>query len=613
MIAATPKPSPPKPSSPQPAAAPRTELARQAHAMASRMDATPLRSHFDALRVAVLRGARPDEDEVLVAALALMASALRRCCGITPYVVQLHAAVVMARGGVAEMATGEGKTYSVALAAAALATASRGVHVATANDYLAARDCESLTDAFALLGLRAALVEPALDEPQKRSAYAADVVYGTANTLAFDYLHDVVARRQWRQGPLGRGPAAVRLNRRRFAVLIDEIDHILIDEASTPLILSMAASPTPDPVTVELHRQAAEIADGLVEGVDWTAAETGFHVDLTAEGRRRAAQMPPQGCQGTERLKRPWSEYVQRAVEALHRVRRDVDYVVREGEVQIVDPATGRINPDRRWQNGLHQAVEHREGLTLSAETASTAQITRWRFFDRYRRLAGCSGTAWDARGELLRVYGLQTTRIPLRCPSAAEELPTCCCVDTATKYEAITDEVKRMHREGRPVLLGTENIQQSQQLAEHLIENGLTVQVLNGVQPAEEADVVAAAGAAGAITIATDLAGRGTDIRLDDDVVARGGLHVIVVSPRSSPRLDRQLVGRAARQGQPGSHRTYISLEDTLIRTHAPYTRHVQSLSQAAAAAAARAQRRAVHARTVLAQRDRARDSLVG
>ncbi|QEG38072.1 preprotein translocase subunit SecA [Roseimaritima ulvae] len=591
---------------------PQQLAARSRHAEQS-IPPGEIRGRFEALRLAVLRGAPADSDEVICDAVTLMSRAIEQVNGLQPYEVQRQAAVVMARGGVAEMATGEGKTLAVALAAAAIAVSGRGVHIATANDYLARRDCSAMGEAFAALGLRTSLVEPQLKSPQKAAAYAGDIVYGTADTYAFDFLHDVVARRQHQHSPLGGDLEPPRINRRRYAALIDEIDHILIDEASTPLVLSIAAGRHADEQRRRVYQQAAVTASHLMEGIDWQPAESGFRVRLTEEGQRRIAQQPLPATLPREILQRPWVEYVQRAIEAEHRVRRDVDYVVRDDQVQIVDPATGRIQPDRRWQDGLHQAVEQLSGLSPTVELESAAQITRWRFFDLYERLSGCSGTAWDARRELSRVYGLTTSRIPLRCPSARRVLPARCFATQEAKFAAIAEEVRQLHEQGRPLLLGTENIQQSQQLADALRPLGLPVQVLNGIQAADEAAIVTAAGKAGAITIATDLAGRGTDIQLSGDVARRGGLHVIVVSPRCSSRLDRQLIGRAARQGQPGSARTYISADDTLLTTHAPWAKRTTQLQAVARQAAARAEQRATNARIALASRDRSRESFVG
>ncbi len=590
-----------------------TKSADHVVVLARRLEATQpndgLRSAFDRLRLEHLTAVTWNTDHVIANAIALMSQAVQAVGGPAPYHVQRQAAVVMARGEIAEMATGEGKTLAVALAVAALAVTSRGVHVATANEYLARRDCTLMGPAFAALGLSASLVEAGLRADEKRRAYASDVVYGTADTFAFDFLRDVVTKRQRQQLRLGQTSQLALLNRRRFAIVIDEADHILIDEASTPLVL---ASDSEGLVTDErqaLYRAAAAAAERLVQAVDWQPEPSGFGVRLTAEGMRRIAQQPLP-TSSVASLPRPWIEMIQRALEAAHRVRRDVDYVVREQQVQIVDPATGRIQPERHWQDGLHQAIEVQEGLTPSAQRQATAQITRCRFFDLYQRIAGCSGTAWDARRELAEVYRLKTTRIPLRRPSVRQQMPTVTTVDTASKFAAIADEVQRLHATGRPVLLGTQSIRQSEQLASHLAAEGLPCQVLNGLQQADEAEVIAAAGRRGALTIATDLAGRGTDILIDEAVCQLGGLHVIVVSPRHSTRLDRQLIGRGARQGQPGSARRYISLDDTLIRQHAPWVRRTEQLPAAAGRAAARAASQATAARMVLAQRDRARES---
>lgn len=564
----------------------------------------PLAAAYESLRLQSLQRKNSNAEAINERALALACLAIQQEVGPVPYHVQRLAAAVMAMGNVAEMATGEGKTISVGLAAAMVAVRGGCVHVATANSYLARRDCELIGPALARLGLRTRLVETALSAKDKRHAYQADVTYGTADDFAFDFLRDVTAKRQRKLSALGKGRPLELLNRRRHFALIDEIDHILIDEAGTPLVLSNPGPPSAEENASQIFRQADAVAADLMESIDWVPGRSGFTIQWTAAGLQRVAQHAPKGIERSQLL-RPWQEYVQHAVEARQRVVRDIDYVVVDGKIQIIDPATGRIQPDRQWQAGLHQAVEVKESVAVSAELDATAQISCWRFFDLYQQLGGCSGTALDAKDELLDVYGLQTLNVPLRIPSRRQVLPTSLFHSQQEKYESIAIEIGQVIDSGRPVLLGTESIRQSEELATFLRLVGYRLQVLNGIQDAEEADIVAAAGDPGAITIATDLAGRGTDIKISPAVEEAGGLHVIVVSPRKSPRLDRQLIGRAARQGQPGTARTFICLEDSLVQEAAPAVRDPGSLPAIVRRAARRADKRAVAARAAMARRD--------
>ena len=585
--------------------------------MAQLLEADDLSSRYGRLRLALLTGVPAASDDAVVVAVALMHRAIQLTLGVVTYNVQRQAAIIMARGGVAEMATGEGKTFAVAMAAASLAASGRSVHVATANPYLAERDYRALQPAFERLGLRVALAKPQQPADARQQTYACDIVYGTADTFAFDFLHDAVDKQTAERLPLGaaaRAPGAAgrwqAACRRRHTALVDEIDHVLIDEAEMPLILTSpgaSVQTTPEEVFIA----ADTIAKRMQRDRDWLRDGPASRARLTDAGRYETLRLTP-----TATLPRPWPEYVERAIEANALLRRDVDYVLRDGQVALVDPATGRIQPDRRWSNGLHQAVEVREQLAPSAEVSTVAQITRWRFFLQYHQLAGCSGTAWDCRRELQRVYRLRTTPIPLRCASQLQILEPLFFPDRPAKLRAMVAEIAAMHASGRPVLVGTRTIADSEQLADQLRSCGLPSQLLHGNQPADEAAVVAAAGRRGAITVATDLAGRGTDIQLTPEVIAAGGLHVIVAEPRRSPRLDRQLIGRAARQGQPGTARVFVAADDPLIRRHGrPLGRMLSAgqrrgcdtaiLWRGVQRAAARAEAEATAARLALAQRE--------
>lgn len=543
------------------------QLAARSFEIASGLQGANLSSLFAELRIVHLSKTKTPPGATPALAVAIAASALQQHTGMQPYAVQHHAAAVMARGGVAEMATGEGKTIAVAMASAAIAATGKSVHVATANEYLAARDEDLMRGVFSRLGLACNLIDSRTALAQKRMAYAGDIVYGTVDAFAFDYLRDVLVRRKSADQPLGATSTADHMGdligSRRHAMVVDEIDHLLIDEAITPLVLSTAPSDEGsvcDAVYADAHRTAEQLDRHL----DWTVNESSRRSTLTPRGIAKSLRRIPES-----RLARPWTEYVQRAIDAACLLRRDVDYVIQRDTVILIDQATGRLAEGRQWQEGLYQAVQYREGLRIDREPVSAAQITRWRFLRLYCQLSGCSGTAWDCREELQRVYGLATTQIQPRMKSNRVTFPPSFSAHRQEKWQRIAEEVSALHAAGRPVLIGTCSVAQSLELAAHLSCCGIPVRVLNGIQDEDEAKIIATAGERGAVTVATDMAGRGTDIMVSSEVASLGGLHVIVSEPRHSPRLDRQLIGRCARQGQPGSSRTFVAGDDSVLVQH--------------------------------------------
>lgn len=496
---------------------------------------------------------------------------------VHPRDVQRRAAEALLQGTVAEMQTGEGKTLVAGLAAAAFALQGRHVHVATPNHYLAARDRAWLEPAFRLLGLDVALLPEGANPAAKRAAYACHVVYGSGYEFGFDYLRDQVTHRQPASRRLGerslqrlRGmaqPVASPVQARRDVAIIDEIDAVLVDEACVPLVLS---EPTPgDPRHAATYRAAQAMAAQLRGGQDFLIDHAARMVRLSDSGLRQAhaalAAITPLA------LERPWVVYVQQALKARYVLRRDVDYVVQGDALHLVDEYTGRILADRTWQDGLHQAVETEQGLEPTAAPRVAGRLTRQRFYGLYATLCGLTGTAQGCVDEFRTSYGLQVTRIPLHRPSQRREWPTRYFQSQEAKLAAVCGETIAVHEAGRPVLLGTRTIETSQALAAPLVARGLPVQVLNGKQDDDEAHVVARAGQAGTITIATNMAGRGTDIVPGPGVVAQGGLHVIGVERQESGRVDRQLAGRAGRQGDPGSCRFFVSADDWLVVRWAP------------------------------------------
>ena len=511
-------------------------------------------------------------------AFAFAAEAVRRATGKTYYDVQLTAGGVLARGDLAEMQTGEGKTLVTLLPVFAAVVGGHNVHVATTNSYLAARDCEELRPAFELLGVNIGLLPEENDEAAKRRAYACDVTYGTGYEFGFDYLRDQLALRNQPADRLGdtwlraladcERPQVSLVQSDRATAIVDEIDSVLIDEANTPLVISFFAS---EGIDIAPYRRAAGLAATLENGTDYRVETARQQITLTQSGSERIAAAGGAGVaiQGAGvALQRPWRVYVEQALRAEHLLQRDVDYVVRDGKVALVDGHTGRIFAERKWRDGLHQAVEFREQVALTPETHSFARISRQRFFKLYPQATGMTGTAVDALDEFHGFFGLQVVPIPLNRPSQRLTLPTRWFCDGEAKLRAIVTETLARHRAGQPVLIGTRTIQQSRAIADLLAAAGLPLQMLNGIQDAEEAAIIAAAGAAGSVTVATNMAGRGTDIKLTPAAREAGGLHVIAAEPNRSRRVDRQLIGRCGRQGDPGSCGLFVAADDELLAT---------------------------------------------
>jgi preprotein translocase subunit SecA len=521
-------------------------------------------------RLQALHSLAGDEDAWLREAMVLAASAVAHTVGHAPHRQQLMAARALLDERLAEMATGEGKTAAIAMAAAVAALGRTPVHVVTANDYLAQRDADVLRPLFARLGLRVDCVTQPMEAAQRRQAYGAHVTYCTAKELAFDYLRDGVARaadlspleqraRRLAGRPAGQAPVLRGL----CMAILDEADTVLIDEARVPLVLAQAEGSAAE---ADFYRQALELARRLVPGEDYQPVGDGRRFELTACGRPRLAPWPvaDQALLG-HRAHREAA--VELALVALHVLQRDHDYVLREGEVMLVDETTGRAAKGRAWSSGLHQLVEWKEGVPASRRNSTVTQITFQRFFPRYLRLAGASGTLSEARSELRQVYGLDVVVIPRRLPSQVRELPARLWTDGAQLWQAVADQAGAIAAQGRPVLVGTETVAQSEALSSLLWARRLEHQVLNARQDQEESRLVAAAGQAGRITVATSMAGRGTDIPCGPDVLQRGGLHVILCQVNASARIDRQFLGRAGRQGQPGSVQRMVAADFPLLR----------------------------------------------
>jgi preprotein translocase subunit SecA len=509
--------------------------------------------------------------DLVATGLAHASEALRRAVAVDLYDEQLIGAWHLIRGSIAEMRTGEGKTFSVASAAFVLALSRRPVHVMTANLYLAERDRELIAPAARLLGVSVRSL-PAFPEAEgKARAYAADILYGTSTEIGFDYLRYDLARNGTGRRPLG----SQLLDRMRDTAsdatgpfhldhaigLVDEADQVLLDDAAVPLILADRDAPSAD----ELFW--VRRADEMVAG--WQL-DREFRLDSAGETPTLVDPIPFEDDPSGTRA-RPWDEYLRRALEARHLLARDRDYLVDRNEVVLLDRNTGRRLPGHRWQRGLHEAVETREGLPSCGDSRTLASITRPRLMRLYHHLAGTTGTAATASREFQDLYRLPVAVVEPHFPDRRHTLPGRAFVDRESRLRAVALDAKQRAIAGQPVLIGTRTIADGELLARVLTAEGLATELLTGKHDADEAGVVSRAGLSGAVTITTGLAGRGTDIPVAEESLAAGGLHVIVAERQHSSRVDRQLVGRCARQGQPGSTQVYASADDWLVRRFSP------------------------------------------
>ena len=503
------------------------------------------------------------------AAFAHVRAAAQRTLGQRHHDVQLVGGWAMLNGMLAEMETGEGKTLTATLAAATAALAGRRVHVITVNDYLAERDAAALRPLYEALGLSLGCVKHGQEPATRRAAYACDVVYCSNKEITFDYLRDRLAM-GGRPRPLaqridalaGAGARELLLRGLDFAI-VDEADSVLVDEARTPLILS---APLDAAKEEAVYRQALEIARAL-EAKHYRIDDA--HVQFTASGVQRIRELAaPLG--GIWSGPRRSELFVRQALTALELFHRDKHYLVRDGKVQIIDENTGRLMPDRSWEQGLHQLIEIKEEVEVTGRRETLARISYQRFFRRYRHLAGMTGTAAEVAGELWAVYRLRVARIPTNRPVRRIHLPDRVYGRAQDKWRAVIDAIEARHLAGQPVLVGTRSVAASEHLAALLEKAGLPFRLLNARQDADEATIVAQAGERGRITVATNMAGRGTDIKLGAGIADLGGLHVICTERHESGRIDRQLFGRCGRQGDPGSCEAILAADDDLAATHA-------------------------------------------
>jgi len=556
-----------------------------------------MEKHFSQMTDAKLREAagelreifrrRRDNHSDLERAFALVREAAARQIGESPFPVQIAGAFGLEKGCIVEMATGEGKTLTATMPATVAGWRGRGCHVITVNDYLAERDAEWMGRIYRFCGLNVAYIVQAMSAAQRRAAYLADITYCTNKEVTADFLRDrlVLGRLRGlssalltkiaragqsltRQSRYGDGASVIdRLVQRglNFAI-VDEADSVLVDEAITPLIIS---GPAPNPEQAEAFRQAADIVTHLNQDTDYRVNARYREVELTNEGRARLADMA-ETFGNIWRGARRREEIATKALVAKELYSLDKQYVIDDGKVVIVDDFTGRLMPDRSWRDGLHQAVEAKENLEITPPKDTYARISFQRFFRMYRKLSGMTGTASEAAAEFWQIYHLPVVVIPTNRPCIRKNLPDIVLPAGDAKWKRILLEIRRVHNTGRPVLVGTRSVRASEYISQLLKAENLDNQVLNAVRHREEAQIVAGAGQTGRITVATNMAGRGTDIKLGRGVAKSGGLHVIASERNESARIDRQLFGRCARQGDPGSAQAIACLEDEFVSRYA-------------------------------------------
>jgi preprotein translocase subunit SecA len=538
-------------------------------------------------RIGILRG----DPGAVEAVYAVAHEAIRRELGLSLFVEQVMGALAMAKGCCAEMATGEGKTVTAILPAALEGWSGRGVHVVTVNDYLARRDAHTTGAAYKRLGLTVGVIQDQSTNPQRRAAYACSVTYAADKQVIFDFLRDRLvsplqprmaglvleqleamdglspSQRAGPWAPEGSRWSDLVVQRGLNAAIVDEADSVLIDEAITPAIIGQDV-PGAGADQHAHYRLAAKIAAEMEPGSDYHADARMRRVHLTERGReklaRAATELPPFWAGPRRR-----EELIVQALTARALYHANDDYIVREGKIVIVDKSTGRILDGRQWQLGVHQAIEAKENAEITDERRTTARISYQRFFQRYARLCGMTGTGWEVSEELWRYYRLPVVKIPTHKPVVRTLAPDHVFLTEGAKFARVAARVAEFHAQGRPVLVGTRSVIASERLGGLLGTLGVPCRILNATREKEEADIIAQAGQVGAVTVATNMAGRGTDILLSERTRALGGLVVIATERHDEARVDRQLFGRAGRQGDPGHAEVYTSLEDLLIVQH--------------------------------------------
>jgi preprotein translocase subunit SecA len=507
---------------------------------------------------------------------ALVREAAKRAMNQRHYDVQMIGGMALFYGCIAEMETGEGKTLTATLPTYLHALIGKGSHVATVNDYLAERDASIMRPVYELLGMSTGVILTPDTQDTRRKNYACDITYGTAKEFGFDFLRDrlLLRRMGMAQANLLNQLTSARLEpggempvqREHHFCLVDEADSILIDDARTPLIIGSLGDKAIERI-VTLYRWAADVVSQFREDEHYEYEHDDKKIELSTEGRQLVRSLPkPEILRGVGLI--DLYQYVERAIKVERDFLLDRSYVVKEGEIVIVDENTGRLAEGRKWRDGIHQAIEAKEKIEVSVPTGQAARITVQDLFLRYKHLAGMTGTARSATREFKKVYKMRVIPVPTNRPVQRKHLPDKVYGTSDLKWKAIADDVREQHLKGRPVLVGTRSIDKSVLLSKLLTEKGIPHQILNAHEVALEAEIVAKAGEPGKVTVATNMAGRGTDIKLTPDVREAGGLHVICTELHDSARIDRQLMGRCGRQGDPGTVQQYMSLDDDVLRT---------------------------------------------
>jgi len=514
-------------------------------------------------------------DRLLVEAFALVREAGRRRLNMRHFDVQLLGGAAVHHNSIVEMQTGEGKTLTATLPLYLAALEGKGAHLATVNDYLAQRDADQMRPVYEALGMKVGCIQSQMQQVDRAKQYACDITYGTANEMGFDFLRDRLLKRRISEGQrdlfgamLGRAGSGSEdpVQGELHFMLVDEADSILIDEARTPLIIS-ALPGEDEKLEAEAYYWAAKNIGEFTEGEHFDYDHKEKSVELTLPGRRKVRELKKPEAMDRMPLATIY-EHIERAIKVDREMIFDRQYVVRDGEIVIVDEFTGRLGEGRKWRAGIHQAVEAKQGVEITFATNQAARITVQDFFLRYNRLAGMTGTAATSAGELYKIYKCRVRPVPTNRPPIRQKLPTLVFGTAADKWHAIIDDILEQHALGRPVLVGTRSIDKSELLSRLLTERGIEHAVLNARHVEQEAEIVSNAGQIGKVTVATNMAGRGTDIRLGEGVMAIGGLHVICSELHEAQRIDRQLIGRCGRQGDPGTYRQFLALDDEIIET---------------------------------------------
>jgi preprotein translocase subunit SecA len=500
--------------------------------------------------------------QLMPEAFALVREAARRVFGYCHHDVQLLGGMHMALRRVIEMETGQGKTLTAILPLYLFALQGKGAHLATSNDYLARRDAETMEPVFSLLGIRCGYVVDQMPDDERRTAYACDITYGTGTEFGFDFLRDRIKRRNARRGG---GPRERCVQRGLHFILADEADALLVDDANTPMVMGTAGEK--EPTREELYRWLVSIAPLAREGRDFIVKSGNRPLEITSQGRLWIRNRLRQA--GIDLVISPFELYdgLQKSLTVLRNFHRDKQYIIRDQEVVLVNEQTGRLGEGRQLQNGLHQMIQANEGLPLTAPNSHAARVTVQSFFLSYDHLAGMSGTVLCSAREFRKVYKRSVVRVPTAVPSRRESWPTRVCITEAARWQSVCDEVEQLLRLQRSVLIGTRSVEKSEALSQQLQQRGIRHTVLNARLHAEEAEIIARAGEPGAVTVATGMAGRGTDIKLSECVRRAGGLHVVLTELHDSSRADQQLFGRCGRQGDPGSYRQFLSADDEVLQ----------------------------------------------